>query len=144
MIPLFVRDLHKLKEELAAHPNESTIWEAADGVTNSPGNLALHLIGNLNHFIGGVLGDSGYQRNRAGEFEDKNIPLDNLIAQIDEVIEMIPKVLENLSKEDFNQPYPIEVFGKPIQTDTFILHLYGHLNYHLGQINYHRRIQAKA
>ncbi len=139
-IPLFKRDLEKLKEELQAYENGESIWQVAPGINNSAGNLALHLIGNLNHFIGTILGNTGYKRNREAEFNDKNVPLEQIFAGIDETIGVISSTLNHLSAKQLESDYPVEVFGQPMNTSYFLLHLYGHLNYHLGQVNYHRRL----
>jgi len=137
---LFKRDLNRLKKQVELYQKEEDIWIIADGITNSAGNLCLHLIGNLNHFIGHVLGGSDYKRDREFEFAGKNVSRDQLLKDIDTVILTIANVLENLSENDLQKNFPIDVFGEPISTMKFLIHLQGHLNYHLGQINYHRRI----
>lgn len=142
LIELFERDLNKLKEELSLYKDESVMWEIRGEIKNSAGTLALHLIGNLNHFIGAILGKTDYVRNRNAEFSDKNIPRTDIIVNIGKTIEMIKSVLSKISDEEVNKEYPIEVLGKKekIKTEFFLIHLAGHLNYHLGQINYHRRL----
>lgn len=139
-ITLFNRDLDKLKEELQAYESTETIWKVDPGINNSAGNLALHLIGNLNHFIGAILGKTGFKRDREGEFNDKNVPLDKIIQDVEITQTMIDNTLSKLTSETLESDYPVEVFGKPMNTTYFLLHLYGHLNYHLGQVNYHRRL----
>jgi len=136
----FERDLNRLKQEVLAYPNTSVLWQVSEGITNSGGNLCLHLIGNLNHFIGAVLGNTGYVRNRPAEFGEKDVPTDQLIAQIAPLIPVIQKTLGEMTEADLQKPFPQEVLGKPWTTEAFLLHLMGHLNYHLGQINYHRRL----
>jgi len=98
------------------------------------------LIGNLKYFIGTVLGNTGYIRDRHGEFNDKDVKRKLMINSIDETISMITKVLPAMSVKQLQEVYPVEVFGKPMTTIFFLMHLHSHLNYHLGQINYHRRI----
>ena len=139
-ITLFSRDLEKLKQELQAYEQAETIWKVTPGINNSAGNLALHLIGNINHFIGAILGNTGYKRDREAEFNDKNVPLDQIIKDVDGTIEMISRTLSQLTEKQLASDYPVEVFGKPMKTSYFMMHLYGHLNYHLGQVNYHRRL----
>ena len=138
--PLFIADLEKVKKEIENYTNEESLWKIARGINNSGGNLALHLIGNLNHFIGAVLGNTGYIRDRDAEFSKKNVPQATLMKQIEETIKMINEVLKNLPQDQLDNTYPIEVLKRPMTTGEFILFLYGHLSYHLGQINYHRRI----
>lgn len=137
---LFERDLLKVKSEITAYTGESTLWMTAAQVSNSGGNLCLHLIGNLNHYIGGVLGSSGYTRNRPLEFSQKNIPSAELVSTIDQTIDLVTKTLRTMTQANLDMLYPEKVFDKEMSTEFFLLHLLAHLNYHLGQINYHRRI----
>lgn len=137
---LFVRDLKKLTEELSQYQDESLLWKVEPGINNSAGNLALHIIGNLNHFIGAVLGNSGFIRNREAEFGDKNVPLSKIKSDIELTIKVVNKILANLSDDKLHENYPVEVFNYPMTIHYFLIHLYGHLNYHLGQVNYHRRL----
>ena len=141
---LFERDLTKLKEEISLYEDESKMWAVKGGIKNSAGNLTLHLLGNLNHFIGAVLGNSGYLRNRDAEFSDKNIPRAEVMNNIDKTKEVIQSVLLKIPDEELVKDYPVIVMGgKKMKTGYFLIHLAGHLNYHLGQINYHRRLTEK-
>lgn len=145
LITLYKRNLLKLQDELNAYADESNIWQIRDGISNSAGNLALHLVGNLNHFIGAVLGESGYVRERDKEFSLKNIPRHEIIRSIDTTIAIIQFTLSKISDEDMNRPYPETL---PILKDDnsirfMLVHLTVHLSYHLGQINYHRRLIDK-
>ncbi len=137
---LFTRDLNRLKSEINAYENEQNLWIVVDGITNSAGNLCLHLNGNLKAFIGAELGDSGYVRDRPREFNDKNIARSQMVKNIDQTIEVVNQTLAKLNPSELAATYPKEVFGSPMTNEYFLFHLYGHLNYHLGQINYHRRI----
>lgn len=137
---LFRRDLEKLISELNQYNNESKIWYTEKGISNSAGNLALHLIGNLNTYIGHHLGDTGYVRNRDLEFSQKDVPRTTLVQKITDTITMIDTVLDKLTPTQVEALYPIEVFDGPIYTSHFLVHLSGHLTYHLGQVNYHRRL----
>lgn len=137
---LFTRDLNKLKSEIESYQNEETIWKIDKNILNSAGNLTLHLVGNINHFIGAILGNSGYVRNRELEFSLKDIPRTELIQQIEKTIEIVNSSLEKLSEEEVKKEYPLEPLGYPMTTEYFLIHLVAHLDYHLGQINYHRRL----
>lgn len=137
---LFQRDLEKLKTEITSYKNEKKIWEVTGEIKNSAGNLCLHICGNLQHFIGSVLGISGYKRDRDSEFSRKNIPVDEIIRKIDHTIFTVKKTLNELDVNKLDEIYPINVFGKELTTGFFLAHLTTHLNYHLGQINYHRRL----
>jgi uncharacterized damage-inducible protein DinB len=140
LIEFYERDLRRLKDELNLYSNESDLWVVKNGISNSGGNLCLHLLGNLNHFIGATLGKSGYVRDRDSEFTLKNIPRAELNTRIDQTIEVVKSALENLSSEDFYADYPLLYNGNILKTQNMLLHLLSHLNYHLGQINYHRRL----
>jgi uncharacterized damage-inducible protein DinB len=137
---LYERDLAKLKEEIGLYADEADLWKTDGEITNSAGNLTLHLIGNLRHFFGAVLGDTGYVRDRDKEFSDGGVSRAELIAGIDQAAADVKLTLEKLTADDLADIYPIEVFGHPMTTEYFVIHLVTHLNYHLGQINYHRRL----
>lgn len=139
-LSLFERDLTRLYKEIEKYPNENQLWETREGITNSGGNLALHLLGNLNTYFGKNLGNTGYIRNREAEFASKNIPKAEILQAIEQAKTVVINVLQNLSNEQMEAIYPENVLGYEMKTVTFLLHLYGHLNYHLGQINYLRRL----
>ena len=140
LIKIFKRDLDKLKQEVDSYNNEANLWIVTKDVSNSAGNLCLHLVGNLNHFIGAILGDSGYVRQRDLEFSLKDISKSELIKQIDNTIEVVEKTLNKLTQEDLQKEYKRRVFEDIMTTEFFLVHLTTHLAYHLGQINYHRRL----
>ncbi len=136
---LFTRDFESLRKELHAFQPEELIWKTVDGISNPAGNLALHMCGNLRHYIGHLLGGSSYVRNRDAEFSSVNIPLSQLLALIDETQNELTHAFGRLTTARLQQPFPMEVLNRHWITETFILHLYGHFNYHLGQISYLRR-----
>ncbi|MEZ5023927.1 MAG: DUF1572 family protein [Chitinophagales bacterium] len=136
--------LDQLIDELNGYQTEEQIWLVTDGISNSAGNLTTHLIGNLNHFIGAVLGHSGYVRQRELEFSIKDKPRVELISEIEAIKVFLPKILNQLSEEDLFSIYPFEFPKLEFKPSTFdfLMHLLWHLSYHVGQINYHRRILA--
>jgi hypothetical protein len=137
---LFHRDLNKLKTEIESYQNESDIWKIQKGIANSAGNLCLHLVGNLNTYIGAEFGKTGYIRNRPLEFSLKNVPRAELIYKIEETIVVVDNALNNISEEELKKEYPLLVFETKTSTEFMLIHLTTHLAYHLGQINYHRRL----
>ncbi|WP_281234731.1 DinB family protein [Flavobacterium gelatinilyticum] len=137
---LFNRDLEKLKVEIESYQNEEAIWAIDKNIANSAGNLCLHLMGNLNTYIGAQLGNTGYIRNRPLEFSSKDIPKTELIVKIENTIIVVNKVLDSLTETELESIYPEIVFEKEMTTGFFLIHLSTHLAYHLGQINYHRRL----
>ena len=137
---LFSRDLNKLKVEISSYKIESNIWSVDKNISNSAGNLCLHLIGNLNTYIGAALGNTGYIRNRELEFSLKNIPQKELINKIEETIAVVNKSISELSEAKLKDDFPLLVFENKTSTEYMLIHLATHLAYHLGQINYHRRL----
>jgi len=137
---LYLRDLDKLKTEITSYKNEENIWKISGEISNSAGNLCLHLCGNLQHFVGAVLGNSGYVRKRDEEFSKKNVPISELVAEIGLTIELLEKTFAGLQENDLQKIYPINVFGYEMTTEYLLTHMATHFNYHLGQINYHRRL----
>jgi uncharacterized damage-inducible protein DinB len=136
---LLIKNLSQLKVEVESYTKNSDLWITSGKITNSGGNLTLHLIGNLNHFIGATLGNTGYIRHRENEFNQKDIPIEDLVVSINKTIEMVALTLDQLDEEKLEKDYPIDVFGEKIKTGDFLFYLTTHLSYHLGQINYHRR-----
>lgn len=136
----FERDLDKIITEISSFGNENDIWKIKEGILNSAGNLALHIIGNLNHFIGTTLGNTGYVRNRDEEFSLKDIPREILIADINDLKETIKKTLSKVSSADLQNDFPIKIRDEVFSTQNMLIFLLAHLNYHLGQINYLRRM----
>lgn len=139
---LYTRDLNRLKNELEQYNNESDIWKIKGQVNNSAGNLCLHLVGNLNTYIGKELGGTGYVRNRELEFSLKNISRQELLTKVDDTIQMIRQTLDRLDEDLLKNEYPVVVFDQKTSTEYLLVHLATHLSYHLGQINYHRRLIA--
>ena len=136
----FERDLDKIITEISLFENENDIWKIKEGILNSAGNLALHIIGNLNHFIGTTLGNTGYVRNRDEEFSLKDIPRETLIADINDLKETVKNTLSKLSSSDLQNDFPIKIRDEVFSTQNMLVFLLAHLNYHLGQINYLRRM----
>lgn len=137
---LFTRDLNRLKQELLAYQDEQSIWLIHKNIANSAGNLCLHLIGNLNTYIGAELGKTGYVRNRPLEFSTSYIARAELIEKIEATIVVVNQALANLSSHELDKEYPQLVLEEKTTTGYLLVHLTTHLSYHLGQINYHRRL----
>jgi uncharacterized damage-inducible protein DinB len=143
---IFERELNKLIEEIKLYPNEETIWKTTDGIKNSGGNLCLHICGNLQHFIGHVIGNTGYVRNRDKEFSVTNIPSPELVKEVQKTIQAVVSTLQSAPEINLEEEYtalPAHILGKEKLTKGFFLmHLVSHTSYHIGQINYHRRMIA--
>ncbi len=139
---LFTRDLTHLAKEVELYPNDESLWSVAPEVTNSGGNLVLHLCGNLRHYIGFRLGQIDYLRDRPAEFSQRGLSRGELVAHIEMVRLAVSTTLSKLEPAHLAETYPEAVLDGPSKTGFFLLHLYGHLRYHTGQINYHRRLVA--
>ena len=136
----YERDIRKLIEEINLFKQEDNLWRTAGTVKNSAGNLVLHLIGGTKYLIGTMLAKTEYVRNRDLEFTQKGVERKVLIAELEEVIEMVRNLLNGFSPGDMEADYPI-VFDGARRSNTYLLvQLLAHLNYHLGQVNYLRRV----
>jgi len=136
---LLVRQLTTLKDEILKFKNEENIWKATDGVINSAGTLVLHLLGNMKFTVGNQLGGTGYVRNREQEFSLRDVAREQLIADIESTIEVIKTSLATIDQARLDETYSLEMIGTH-STVWYLTYFYGHITYHLGQINYLRRI----
>ncbi|MGV3540032.1 MAG: DinB family protein [Rufibacter sp.] len=136
----FTRDLTRLRQEIALYIQEENLWKTDGQIANSAGNLCLHLIGNLNTYIGRELGQTGYIRHRELEFSQKDVPQQELLQKLDQTLAVVQTTLAHLEESALEKEYPVLVFEDKMPTGYFLIHLATHLSYHLGQINYHRRL----
>jgi len=143
LIPVYESDLEKVIREIELYENEEDLWKVDERIPNSGGNLALHIIGNINHYFGAVLGGTGYARERDQEFSSKNASQAEIIESLEKTIVVLKDTLNNLSDEDFEKDYPEDFGGGTQKTEEVAIYMLSHLNYHLGQINYHRRLLAR-
>jgi uncharacterized damage-inducible protein DinB len=137
---ILVRDLRSLRTEIEAYTDDRDLWRVVPGITNSAGTLALHLTGGLQYLIGGVLGGTGYVRDRDAEFARRDVSRKELLQLIDTTAGVVERTLAKLTERDATRLYPESVAGVDVSTGDFLLHLAVHLTYHVGQIDYHRRI----
>ncbi len=136
----FLRDLDTLSREVALYPDDASLWAERPGLPNTGGNLALHLVGNVRHFIGTTLGATGFVRNREREFGDREGSRADIIAAIAVARAEVEASLASLTDAKLAEPFPVAVGGTTLPTGRFLLHLATHFTFHLGQIDYHRRI----
>jgi uncharacterized damage-inducible protein DinB len=139
LLVLFRRDLRCFIREVELFPDDATLWRTLPGIGNSAGNLALHVAGNLRHFVGGVLGGTGYQRNREREFAQRDGTRMAVSAELEVAANDLQAALEKLTPELLAAPYPVSVAGRRPATGRFLVHLAAHLAFHLGQAGYLRR-----
>ena len=141
---LFRRDLTRLAQEIEQFPDDASLWNTAPGIRNSAGNLALHLEGNLCEYVGRQLGGVAYSRSRKQEFTATGIARVEMAGRMKALAASIPEVISGLSAADWESVYPQQVLGIPLSTAQFLIHLHGHFNYHLGQIDYLRRVLTQS
>lgn len=143
---IFARDLESLAGQIAAYPDDASLWRVAGTIKNPPGALAQHLVGNLLHYVGAVLGDSGYVRDRDAEFVGRGLGRDELLAHIRACRAEVVQVLQDLDADVMASPYPgtLPPVMAGATTHRFLLHLSGHFMWHLGQVDYHRRLLIEA
>lgn len=140
---VMVRELDRLARELEAYEDEADIWRLEGTARNSAGTLALHLVGNLNHYVGGALGDTGYVRDRDAEFGERDVPRAELLRRIADCKETVTDTLAPLDAPELAGPYPREHMPAVMDgasVHRFLVHLTWHLGWHVGQVDYHRRI----
>jgi len=143
LITFFENELNNLITEIGLYNNEENIWRIEKNISNSAGNLTLHLIGNLHTFIGKEIGKTKYVRNREIEFTQKKVPRIELIKSINTALDMVKTSLLFITNNELKNDYPILKFSKVKTNEYLLVHLIKHLTYHLGQINYHRRLIDK-
>ncbi len=136
---VFRRDLATLEREIALYPDDEGPWRPVPGCPTLGGNLVLHLAGNLRHFVGAVLGGTGYRRDRPAEFARRGASREELLREVRLALTEVDGILEGLDPRRLGEPFPLEVGGLRPPTGLFLLHLATHLAFHLGQLDYHRR-----
>jgi uncharacterized damage-inducible protein DinB len=141
---ILVRDLHALRREVEAYPDDASIWAVPEGIANSCGTLVLHLAGNLRTYVGQQLGGVAYERDRPREFSARNLPRAELLRDIDDTIAAVHAAKPKLSDEALAARFPLAIGPVTVNTEDFLLHVAVHLGYHLGQVDYHRRLVTKA
>lgn len=137
---VLIRELRALRRELDAYATDDEVWRLLPGLPNSAGTLALHAAGNLRHFVGTVLGGGAYVRDREGEFSRRGVSREVLHAELDAAIDVVARVVPTLDVQVLETTFPVPVANRRVRTDEMLVHLAAHLAYHLGQVDYHRRI----
>ena len=139
---LYHRELDQLSSEITQYPDEASIWLVAPGIANSAGNLALHIVGNLNTFLGVPLAKTDYVRDREFEFGGKDVPREQLVKMINSLKDILDKGFDSIKDEDLSEVFPIKIWPEEKTIEFALLRLLSHASYHLGQVNYHRRLVA--
>jgi uncharacterized damage-inducible protein DinB len=137
---ILTRDLRALRREIEAFDDERELWRVPPGISNSAGTLALHLAGNIQHYIGAVLGDTEYVRDRDAEFARRDVPRAQLLREIDAALSAVERGMARVNDADLAKPFPDPPRGLAVRTGEYLIHLVAHFTYHLGQVDYHRRL----
>jgi hypothetical protein len=139
---LLVRELEGLKREIQLFPDDEAVWRTVPGVTNSAGNLAIHVAGGLQYLVGSVLGGTGYVRDRETEFGRRSGTRAEIVTELDHAIVVVGDVLSKLPADSLAAEFPEPVMGMRLRTGLFLLHLCAHAGFHLGQAGYLRRMMT--
>jgi hypothetical protein len=134
------RDLRGLRRQLEAYPDERLLWQVVPGLSNTAGTLALHLAGNLQHYVGALWGGTGYVRNRDAEFARRDVPRAELLAEVERARAAVAAGLAAVRAEDLEATFPERIAGCGVRTGDFLVHCAAHVAYHLGQMDTHRRL----
>ena len=134
------RDLQALAREVSAYPDERALWDTPPGITNSAGTLALHLAGNVRHYFGAQLGGTGYVRDRPAEFASRDVARATILAQIEEARAAVRAAAARTTLDRLQEDFPEVVGGVRVVTGEYLIHLVSHFAFHLGQLDYHRRV----
>lgn len=137
---MLTRELDGIAREIEAFPDDTTIWQVAPGVTNSAGNLALHIAGNMLHFIGTLLGNTGYVRDRDREFSQRSGTKRELLEELARARAVVQRVLPSVPPESLETTLTTHSMPGPVRAQRLLLHMCAHAGFHLGQIGYLRRI----
>ena len=144
VLKVLIRDLDTVIREIELYPSDAAPWTELPGLSNAGGTLALHLAGNLQHFLGATLGGTGYVRDRDLEFSRRGVPRVELVAELRRASEAVRTTLAGLDPARLRSPYPLPIQGQTVTTELFLIHLCAHLAYHLGQLDGHRRLAGQA
>ncbi|HEX2863493.1 MAG TPA: DinB family protein, partial [Deinococcales bacterium] len=134
------RDIATLERELDLYPDDASVWAEPPGLPNPAGTLFLHLAGSLQHFFGAALGGLGYVRDRDAEFRQRGLPRADLRAQLAAARRGVEAAFGRLGEADLDREFPVRFADAPFSTRLTLLQFASHLAYHLGQIDYHRRV----
>ena len=137
---ILLRELATTRRTVEAYPDDASLWAQPAGLPNAGGTLVLHIAGNIQHYLGAVLGKSGYRRDRDAEFARRDVPRATMLAELDAAARAVERGIAALSDETLAAPDPEAISGRTYITGDYLVHLATHLAYHVGQLDYHRRV----
>jgi len=136
---MLVRELEGFEREVLLFPSDESLWQTLPGLTNTAGNLALHVAGNLQHYIGTVLGKTAYKRDRNMEFSRRSGTRAEVVAELRQAATVVRYVLASIHEDTLAGEFPEALMGMKIRTNLLLIHLCAHSGFHLGQAGYLRR-----
>jgi len=110
LIDLYSRELEQLKTEILAVEADELLWKQSDSQTPAVGNTCLFIAGTLQHFIGNMIGDTGYIRNKEAEMKARNLSCERLIEEIENTKRIVVDTLEQVTKVDLQKIFPTKEF----------------------------------
>jgi uncharacterized damage-inducible protein DinB len=134
----YYRDLTRRVHALCEELSEEQFWTRPYVYGNSLGHLTLHVIGNLNYYIGAQIADTGYVRDRPREFTETSPPAkDEVLKQLDQVVDLVVETIEAQTVESWSEKYEA-VGAADIVKDRFsiFLNCAAHFQHHIGQMIY--------
>lgn len=143
LIDLYTREINRLKNEISAFESDDLLWKQPDGLVNPAGNICLYTTGTLQHFIGNMIGDSGYIRNKEAELKARNLNRERLLEEVENMRQVVVDTLEQVSKTDLQKVFPTKEFEEAVTTEFYLIHLLNTLSFHIGQISMIRTLAAE-
>jgi len=122
----------KIRAALLAMP-AARVWWRPNESSNSAGNLALHLAGNVTQWIVGGVGGEPDVRDRDGEFGARGgMDAAGLAAHLEQAVARADAVLARLSPDALMDEREIQ--GRRTTAFAAIYHVVEHFSTHTGQI----------
>jgi DinB superfamily len=122
--------------DLAAPLTNEQFWSKPFAFGNSFGHLILHLTGNLNHYIGSGIAETGYVRDRPREFTEAAPPAKDVVMKnFDEAVQMVLRTIRAQAADDWSKPYAAAGADAKDRFEM-VLQCATHLDHHVGQLMY--------
>jgi uncharacterized damage-inducible protein DinB len=120
-------------ERCLAMLSNRQIWWRPNESSNSAGNLALHLAGNVRQWIVAGLGGAADARQRYLEFSERGpVPRDRLVRTLRSAVLDACAVIRRLTPAELEARYTIQKL--PVTGLNALLHVVEHFAFHSGQV----------
>ena len=122
-------------EKCLAELTEDELWHRPNASSNSPGNIILHLCGNITQYVLSSLGDIEDKRERDKEFTSTRVlQKAELMDKLKTTVSAAVKIMRSLNDSDMLQKHSVQGFD--LSAIGIIIHVVEHYSYHTGQIIY--------